>query len=55
MGGTAGALPSQPSGPSLLEWVVLILVAGLAGELPAMVVGRHRIGKCQSQGIGKIR
>ena len=24
---------SQPSGPSLLEWVVLILVARLTGEL----------------------
>ena len=28
---------SHPSRPSLLEWVVLILMARLAGELPAMV------------------
>jgi hypothetical protein len=30
------------------------LAARLAGELPAMVVRRYRIGKCQGQGIGKI-
>ena len=46
--------PSRPSGPGLLEWVVLILVARFSTELPAMVVGRHRIGECQGQGIGKI-
>ena len=46
--------PSQPSGPGLLEWVVLMLMARLAGELPAMVTCRHRVGKGQGQGIGKI-
>jgi hypothetical protein len=47
-------LPSQPSGPGLMGGVVLILMARLAGDLPAMILCRHRIGKCQSQGIGKI-
>jgi hypothetical protein len=46
--------PSQPSRPGLLKGVVLILVTRLAGELPAMVVCRHRVGKGQGQGIGKI-
>jgi hypothetical protein len=50
----AGPFSSQPSKPGLMEGVVLILVARLAGELPAMVVCRHRVGKCQRQGIGKI-
>lgn len=39
--------PSQASGPGLLEWVVLILVPGLAGELPTMVVCGHRVSKGQ--------
>ena len=47
-------VPSRPSGPGLMERVVLILVARLAGELPAMVACRRRVGKCQGQGIGKI-
>jgi hypothetical protein len=47
--------PSHPSGPGLLERVVLKLMPGLAGELPAMVTRRHRVGKCQGQGIGKVR
>jgi hypothetical protein len=34
-------MPSQPPGPGLLEGVVLILVARLAGELSAMIVGRN--------------
>jgi hypothetical protein len=38
----------------MMEWVVLILVARLAGELPAVVVCRHWVGKGQGQRIGKI-
>ena len=41
-------MSSRPR-PSLLEWVVLISVARLAGELPAMVVRGHRVGKGQGQ------
>ena len=37
-----------------MERVVLVLVTRLAGELPAMVSCRHRVGKCHSEGIGKI-
>ena len=45
---------SQASGPSLLEWAIVILVTRFAGELPTMVLGRYGIGKCQGQGIGEI-
>ena len=45
-------VPSQPSGPGLLKGVVLILVTRFSTELPAMVVCRHRVGKCQSQHRG---
>jgi hypothetical protein len=44
---------SRTSGPGLLERVVLILMVRFAGELPAMVSCCRRIGKGQSQGIGK--
>jgi hypothetical protein len=36
---------SRPSGPGPMEGVVLISMARLAGELPAMIVCRHRVGK----------
>ena len=49
------ALLSQPSGPGLLKGVVLILVTRFSTELPAMVVCRHRVGKCQSQHRGLFR
>jgi hypothetical protein len=36
--------PSEPSGPGLLEGIVLKLMTRLPGELPAMVLCRHRVG-----------
>jgi len=47
-------MSSKPPRPSLLERVVLMLVAWLARELPAMVLWRHLVGKGQGKGIGKI-
>jgi hypothetical protein len=38
-------MPSKPPRPSLLERIVLILMARLAEELPAMILCRHRVGK----------
>jgi hypothetical protein len=29
-------------------------MAWLASDLPAMILRRHRVGKCQRQGNGKI-
>ena len=37
-----------------MERVVLVLVTRLAGELPVMVLCRHRIRERQGQGIGQI-
>jgi hypothetical protein len=45
--------PSHPSGPGLLERVVLKLMPGRAGELPAMIVCRHRVGKVRAIRLNK--
>ena len=37
-----------------MERVVMILVTRFAGELPVMVLCRHRIRERQGQGISKI-
>ena len=53
-----GKLSSQPPRPGLMEGVVLILMAWLAGKLPAMVVRCHRTGKrhrTKSESMGAER